>query len=617
MRRTSFNFREINLADSCEQDEPKIVVLSEEQPDRKLLETIIQKDGYQKQQGQSALGWGKCADRMCVVDVLYRYADSMDGAQRTRNGVELSGSRRLRRNLVSECEESRWRKWKLMRIYRDFVAQTQQQLQALATPPGTTQPFFQKPPCFPPPLLTFWASLLDDALSDDAMEPFSSPLLLPTPGLGNLADIDQMTRNASASVQGRESLTKSILDQDYLTKLVPLVEMAEDLEDLQGLHRLSNIMKMLILLNDTQIIEQMVSDTVVFGVVGALEYDHEFPQHKANHRQYLQNKSRFKEVVPIEDENITQKIHATWRLQYLKDVVLARMLDDPTFGVLNSLIFFNQVEIVQHLQQNTPFLKELFGLIDGANVPTATRKDAVCFLQQCCAIAKNLQAPARQALYSNLIANGLLGAIVFVLGQTDAPTRVAGTDILVAMIDHDPGLVRQYIFRSIAEKQEPLTDVLVNLLLTENDLGVKAQAADAIKILLDPQQIPPDNTGRLNDQFSNNKFRGNPQGNQQTESFIQDFYENGAKKLFQPLKDLEKRESMRNMTFKEVSLYSHLVEILMYFVRNHLYRSKFFIASESITARVGQLLGSTQKHMKLSTLLAILVGMSLQLTVIF
>lgn len=113
--------------------------------------------------------------------------------------------------------------------------------------------------------------LLDDALSDDALEPFSSPVLLPVPGLGNLADIDQMTRNASASMQGRESLTKFILEQDYLTKLVPLIEMAEDLEDLQGLHRLSNIMKMLILLNDTQIIEQMVSDTVVFGVVGALE----------------------------------------------------------------------------------------------------------------------------------------------------------------------------------------------------------------------------------------------------------------------------------------------------------------------------------------------------------
>ena len=303
--------------------------------------------------------------------------------------------------------------------------------------------------------------------------------------------------------------------------------------------------------------------------------------------------------MPIEDSNITQKIHATWRLQYLKDVVLARMLDDPTFGVLNSLIFFNQVEIVQHLQSNIPFLKELFRLIDGSDVSAAKQQDAICFLQQCCAIAKNLQAPARQALYSNLIANGLLNAIVYALEQPDTPIRIAGTDILVAMIDHDSALVRQYIFKSITHKQKPLTDVLVDLLLTENDLGVKAQAADAIKILLDPPPVPPDNIARMGDQFLT-KFRGNVQANQQSEAFIQDFYENGAKKLFQPLKDLEKRESVKDLSFHDISLYSHLVEILMYFVRNHLYRSKFFIASESITARVSQLLGSTQKHMRLS-----------------
>jgi len=60
--------------------------------------------------------------------------------------------------------------------------------------------------------------------------------------------------------------------------------------------------------------------------------------------------------VKIDDENIKRKIHYTYRLQYLKDVVPARILDDPTFSVLNSLIFFHQVDIVQHLQSNGPFL---------------------------------------------------------------------------------------------------------------------------------------------------------------------------------------------------------------------------------------------------------------------
>ena len=70
----------------------------------------------------------------------------------------------------------------------------------------------------------------------------------------------------------------------------------------------------------------------------------------------------------------------------------------------------------------------------------------------------------------------------------------------------------------------------------------------------------------------------------------------GAKKL------VELIFTVTDLSFSEVSLYCHLVDILMYFVRQHLYLSKFFIASEAILARVRQLLGCPQKHMKLSKL---------------
>ena len=450
------------------------------------------------------------------------------------------------------------------------------------------------------------------------MDAFPSPVLLPPPELSNIRYIESTIRDASQSQPGRESLTKFLVTEDYVRSLVPLVEMAERLEDLPDLHLLSGIMKMLILLNDSKIIEQMVSDELILGVVGALECeripipsynnkhltcadDPEFPYHKANHRTYLQNGSRFKEVVPIEDHTIKSKIHTTWRLQYLKDVVLARILDDPTFGVLNTLIFYNQLEIVNYLQGNSEFLQELFGLIDNPDIQATKKKDVVYFLQQCCAIAKNLQAQARQSLYGNFMQNGLLDVIVFALAQHEVPVRIAGTDILVAMIDHDPAMVRGSIVKSSSEKQKPLTDTLIDLLLVEKDLGVKAQAADAIKVLLDPQQIPPPQEtmgGRVSQEFMQ-KYRGNPSLNQQTEHFIQEFYDNGAKRLFQPLKDLEHRERVDDLNFNEVSLFCHLVDILMYFVRQHLFWSKFFIASECIPARVRQLLAAPQKHMKL------------------
>ncbi len=249
-------------------------------------------------------------------------------------------------------------------------------------------------------------------------------------------------------------------------------------------------------------------------------------------------------MVPIADLNIRKKIHATWRLQYLKDVVLARILDDPTFSVLNSLIFFNQVDIVTHLQANTTFLEDLFGIIDKPDQELKRKKDAVGFIQQCCAIAKNLQGPARATLYTNFIHHGLLRVIKFSLLNRDASIRIAGTDILVAMIDHDASMVRRYIFEAIGENKTPMTETLIELLLVEVDLGVKAQAADAIKVLLEPQipQPPPEVAGKANGEFVS-KLRSIPVVNPATDKFIEKFYEGSANRLFQPLKDLEGRQS--------------------------------------------------------------------------
>jgi protein phosphatase-4 regulatory subunit 3 len=81
-------------------------------------------------------------------------------------------------------------------------------------------------------------------------------------------------RAASATGSGREALAKFVVVEKYIPKLLPLVEMAEDLESLPDLHRLCSIMKMLILLNDTSIIEYVVTDDVVFGVLGALECEY-------------------------------------------------------------------------------------------------------------------------------------------------------------------------------------------------------------------------------------------------------------------------------------------------------------------------------------------------------
>lgn len=443
--------------------------------------------------------------------------------------------------------------------------------------------------------------IIDDALSDDLpLDSYSTTISLPSPGLGNLPEIQGHINHLGNTPSGRDGLAKYIISEDYIAKIIPLLEQAEDLEDLQSLHRLCNIMKSVILLNDTHIIEHVVSDALILGVVGTLEYDPDFPSHKANHRLWLGKEGRYKEVVRIEDDVIRKKIHSTYRLQYLKDVVLARILDDPTFSVLNSLIFFNQVDIVQHLQSNAAFLKELFGLFSMAQVDQERKKEAVLFIQQCCAIAKNLQQPARQQLYNNFLGHGLLAVINFALRHNDVAVRVGATDVLVSMIDHDPQMIRQTIFRQVNENQIPLTDSLIDLLLVEADLGVKAQIADAIKVLLDPgsQNSSLDTMTRNGGDFAG-KGRNAPDP-QQIE-FVKGFYAASAEKLFQPLINLKDRENM-DFSVHEVSLFIYLIEILCFFVRQHAHHIKFFVMNKHLGERVAQLLQSSEKYLKLSKL---------------
>ncbi|EGD89469.2 hypothetical protein H113_03108 [Trichophyton rubrum MR1459] len=523
-------------------DEPKILVQSEDQPDRMLLETrISREDGYQKQQ-ETLIVWTE------------------------QNGTDMALS-------FQEAEGCG--------VIWDFVRHVQQQLAPLGA---------------------------DDSLSDDAMDGLPSAIMLPPPDLTNLAEIEHLIVGASATQPGRDAIARFVIQEQYILKLLPLVAVAEDLEGLADLHRLCNIMKALILLNDNTIIEQVVSDPVISAVVGALEYDPDFPTHKANHRQYLNDRSRYKEVVPIKDPIILRKIRHTWRLQYLKDVVLARILDDPTFSVLNSLIFFNQVDIVQHLQTNTAFLCELFSLFAPESPPADARKreDAVQFLHQCMSIAKNLQAQSRGNLFANLINHGLFSVIAFAVKHPTPALRTTGIDILVVLLDHDPITMRGYMLKAFTDKKVSLTDTLIDLLHSEADLGVKNQLADALKVLLDPQpQMQELRSGEVV------KMRQGQQGGQGqaqiqphpvADAFMQNHFDSSAKRLFAPLTHLAEQEDLSGLSFQQVSLFAHLVEILTFFVRQHPIRSRSFIREESLIPRVAQLFTVTQKHLKLMAL---------------
>jgi protein phosphatase-4 regulatory subunit 3 len=161
----------------------------------------------------------------------------------------------------------------------------------------------------------------------------------------------------------KEKLSLAIEKDGFIKKLLDLFHMCEDLENIEGLHHLYEIFKSIFLLNKNELFEIMFAEDTIFDVIGVLEY-HPSSQQPANHREFLRKTAKFKEVVPITNSELKNKIHQTYRVQYIQDVILPTpsVFEENNLSTLTSFIFFNKVEIVSMIQVNSLF----FGMNGGS-----------------------------------------------------------------------------------------------------------------------------------------------------------------------------------------------------------------------------------------------------------
>ena len=195
----------------------------------------------------------------------------------------------------------------------------------------------------------------------------------------------------------------------------------------------------------------------------------------------------------IRDPVIRTKIHQTYRLLYLKDVVLARVLDDPTFGILNGFVFFNQVDIINYINADESLLLDLFSGFREPSEPAADssaplderKRDVLLFLHQLMLMGKGVQMPNRLNLYRNLVDKGILYVCEWALRRHEAQMLHAGAEILTLAVEHDAHMVRLHILREQkASRRTLVADIIAMLGVTKN-LGLLSQMIDVIRTLLD------------------------------------------------------------------------------------------------------------------------------------
>ncbi|XP_054402259.1 serine/threonine-protein phosphatase 4 regulatory subunit 3B isoform X12 [Pongo abelii] len=260
--------------------------------------------------------------------------------------------------------------------------------------------------------------LIDESEEERFEEmPETSHLIdLPTCELNKLEEIADLITSVLSSPIRREKLALALENEGYIKKLLQLFQACENLENTEGLHHLYEIIRGILFLNKATLFEVMFSDECIMDVVGCLEYDPALAQPK-RHREFLTKTAKFKEVIPITDSELRQKIHQTYRVQYIQDIILPTpsVFEENFLSTLTSFIFFNKVEIVSMLQEDEKFLSEVFAQLTDEATDDDKRRELVNFFKEFCAFSQTLQPQNRDAFFKTLAKLGILPALEIVM----------------------------------------------------------------------------------------------------------------------------------------------------------------------------------------------------------
>ncbi|KAJ9596111.1 hypothetical protein L9F63_012695, partial [Diploptera punctata] len=423
----------------------------------------------------------------------------------------------------------------------------------------------------------------------DDMSEAAPPVELPPCELSRLEEINELMSSCLTTPMRKEKLAVAIENEGYIKKLLNLFHMCEDLENTEGLHYLYEIFKNIFLLNKNALFEVMFQEETIFDVVGCLEYDPNSPTPK-RHRQYLKQLARFKEVIPISNPELLAKIHQTYRVQYIQDVVLPTpsVFEDNMLSTLSSFIFFNKVEIVTLIQEDLKFLSELFAQLTDEGTDEQKRRDLVLFLKEFCNFSQNLQPQGKESFYKTLSSLGILPALEITLAADDAQTKTASIDILTYIVEFSPSVVRDYTLQqtSNTDEDQMLINVVIEQMICDNDpeLGGAVQLMGILRILLDPENMLA----------SVNKS--------EKTDFLNYFYKHSIQVLIAPLLANTTEDHPAKEDYQTVQLLGLILELLSFCVEHHTYHIKNCVLNKDLLRRILVLMKSTHTFLVLCAL---------------
>ncbi|XP_058906599.1 protein PPP4R3C [Kogia breviceps] len=429
------------------------------------------------------------------------------------------------------------------------------------------------------------------------------PLYLPNCELAKLGQIAELVTLSLTSPMGKESLALVLEREDYIKKLLQLFHTCENLEDTEGLHHLHGIIRGILFLSNTSLFEILFSDECIMDVVGCLEYDPALAQPK-RHREFLTQNAKFREVIPITDCELRQKIHQTYRVQYIHDILFPTpsKFQNRTLTSLTSFIFSNKVQIVHMLQEHEKYLAEVFAQIRDMNTDDEKWRDLVFFVKEFCAFSQLLHPKSKCSLFTTLTELGILPALKIVMCMDDLQIRSAATDILADLVKYTPYMVQRFMMEE-AQKSED-GKFFINLIIeqiicdTDLELGHAVHLTGLLCALLDTDNMP------------------GVQGKCKRSEFLNFFYRHCIHNFIAPLlsitsEDICKEDNIvgsdknnKNClnNYQTAQLLALILDLLTFCVQHHTYYIKTYILRKDLLRRVLILMNSKHTFLVLCAL---------------
>ncbi|XP_047391143.1 serine/threonine-protein phosphatase 4 regulatory subunit 3B-like [Sciurus carolinensis] len=340
------------------------------------------------------------------------------------------------------------------------------------------------------PTLEITQDLLDGPEQFDEMPPTSSLVELPNCELHTLEEIADLFTSVLASPIRKERLSLILENEGYIKKLLQIFHICENLKNTEGLHNLHKIIKGILFLNKTPLFEIMFSDECIMDVVGCLEYDPALAQPK-RYREFLTQNVKFKEIIPITDSKLRQKIHQTYRVQYIHDILfpIPSIFEENLLSTLTTFIFFNKVQIVSMLLEDEVFLFEGLAQLRDKTTDDNRRRELLLFFKELCALSKTLQPQSKEALFTTLLQLGILSALKILISANDLQIKITATDIFAYLVEYSPSMIRIFVMEEAQDGEDD--DLLMNIVIeqmisdTDPELGSAINLMGLLRSLLD------------------------------------------------------------------------------------------------------------------------------------